>query len=150
MTKLPVWFVVLVALLVITALACGTATAEGVVAHKSITGIREGTSYTVLENRPSDEGSPFIVVDDKDLLSHFATDEEHLIISDSLAFEIESKYDRVDYYVNMAPASAPLSGTQSYKVSRAVFSQLRVGGTVKFETKQGKHIPEIKKLLEAP
>ena len=103
MRKLLVSCVVLVPILVIVGLACGTTTNEGVVAHQSITGSREGTSQTVLENRPGDDGSPFIHVNDKDLLSHFATDEEHLIISDSLAFQIESRYDRVDYFVNMAP-----------------------------------------------
>ncbi len=126
MRKLLVSCVVLVPILVIVGLACGTTTNEGVVAHQSITGSREGTSQTVLENRPGDDGSPFIHVNDKDLLSHFATDEEHLIISDSLAFQIESRYDRVDYFVNMAPASSPGSGTQPYRVSREVFNQLLV------------------------
>ena len=144
-----VLFQALVPLLVIAGLACGTTTSEGVVAHKSITGIREGTSYTVLENRPSDEGPPIIHVDDKDLLSLFAAGDEHLIIDDSLAFEIESRYDRVDYFVNMAPASSPESGTQPYKVSREVFSQLRVGETVKFKTKPGGDFPEIEKVLGA-
>ena len=150
MRKLFVSCAALVPLLVIVGLACGTTTTEGVVAHKSITGSREGTSYAVLENRPSDDGSPFIHVDDKDLLSHFATDEEHLIISDSLAFQIESRYDRADYFVNMAPASSPRSGTQPYRVSREVFNQLLVGETVKFKTKQGGDFPEITKVIGAP
>ena len=150
MRTLSIWFVILVPLLVIAGLACGTDTGEGVVAHKSITGIRKGTSYTVSENRPSDDGSSFIHVDDKDLLSHFATCEEHLIISETLAFEVESRYDMVDCYVNMAPASSPRSGTRSYRVSRDVFNQLRVGDTVKFETKQIGDLPKIVKLIGAP
>ena len=149
MRKPFVLFVALVPLLVIAGLACGTTTSEGVVDHKSITGSREGTSYTVLENRPSDDGSSSIHVEDKDLLSHFATGEEHLIISDSLAFAIESGYDRVDYFVNIDLASSSGSGTQPYRVSREVFNQLRVGDTVEFKTKQGGDFPEIEKLISA-
>ena len=149
MRKAFVPFVVLVLLLVVIGPACGTATDEGVVDHKSITGVVEGTSYTVLRNRPNDDGLPFIEAKDKDLLSHFATVEEHAIISDSLAFEIESRYDRVDYLVNIDLISIEGSGTQSYLVSREVFNQLQVGETVKFKAKQGGGIPEIDKLTGA-
>ncbi len=144
--KLFVSFVAISPLLVIGGLACGTTTSEGVVDHKSIVGYREGTSGEVLLNRPGDDG-PVIHVEDKDLLTHFATGEEHLVIGDSLAFQIESRYDRVDYIVNIDLASSAGSGTQPYKVSRTVFSQLRVGETVKFESKQGRSIPEIEKLI---
>ena len=100
MRKLFVSFVALVPLLIIIGLACGGATVEGVVSHKAITGVREEVSHTVLTNRPSDEGLPIIHVEDKDLVSRFAPDEEHAVIGDSLAFEIESRYDRMRYFLS--------------------------------------------------
>ena len=141
-------FVALVPLLVIAGLACGTTTSEGVVDHKSIAGYREEASREVLLNRPGDDG-PIIHVEDKDLLGLFATGDEHAIIGDSMAFEIESRYDRVDYIVNIDLASSAGSGTQPYRVSREVFNQLRVGDTVEFKTKQGGDFPKIEQLISA-
>ena len=150
MKKLFVFFVVLVPLLLITGIACGFVTGEGVVDHKAITGVRDGTSFEVLINCPSDDGSPIIVVSDKDLLHLFAAEEKHAIISDALVFEIESKYDRVNYVVNLAPVSSPGGGTQPYFTSWEIFNQLRVGETAKFKADGSKGIPKMEKLIGVP
>ena len=110
------WLMVLVgltlaALLVIGSLACGSDTPEGAVDHKTITGITEGAARTVLINRLNDQGLPFTVVKAQELLSHFSPDDEHLVIGDTLAFEIESWYDLVDYLVNIKLASSTETGT---------------------------------------
>ena len=149
MNRLCASYLALAFLLMISGMACQNATGEGVVAHKSITGARDGKSSTVLTNRPSDEGFPIISVDDRELRVHFANDAEHALVGDSLAFEIESRYDRVDYLVNIRLGSSAGSGTQSYRVSREVFNQLLVGEAVKFKSNQGEDLPEIRTLIES-
>lgn len=136
MHKTRVALFALALLLVIVGLACGAPSSEGVVAHKSITGSREGVSQTVLTNRPSDSGVLLIDVQDNDLRGLFAAGLEHAIISDSQAFQIESRYDEVNYVVNIRIESSGEGGTQPFITSREVFNQLRVGETVKFKTKQ--------------
>ncbi|PZC46699.1 MAG: hypothetical protein C1O27_001841 [Chloroflexi bacterium] len=148
MHKPWVTMLVLAFLLLVAGLACGTPSSEGVVAHKSITGSREGSSQTVLTNRPSDNGTPLIDVEDADLKSLFAVGEEHAFISDSLAFQIESRFDEVKYVVNIRLESSGDGGTQPYITSREVFNQLRVGETVKFKTKQEGDFPTLVEIEE--
>ncbi len=119
-------------------------------ALKSITGVRDGVSQTVLDNRPGDTGSIIIHVKAEDLLEYFQTDDEHAIIDDSLAFVIESRYDRVDYFVIIRSGSAATSETQPYTVSRSVFNRLLVGQTVEFEVNDDGEFPTIERVIATP
>ena len=116
-------------------------------ALKSIAGVRDGVSQTVLDNRPGDSGSLIIHVKAEDLLEYFQTDDEHAIIDDSLAFVIDSRYDRVEYFVIIRSGPAAASETQPYTVSRNVFNRLLVGQTVEFEVNDDGDFSAIERVI---
>ncbi|MCH8090396.1 MAG: hypothetical protein IH955_10340, partial [Chloroflexi bacterium] len=90
MRKLSYLFVMLAVLMSIVGLACGPDTSLGLVDHKTITGILEGTKYTILIYRSDEEGSPALYVKDQDLLDRITIEEVNLVIDDALALDIES------------------------------------------------------------
>ena len=93
-------------------------------------------------------------VQDEDLVSFFADGEVPVIIGDSLALEIESRYDIVKYKASIrSETNGPYHQQNTFLASREVFNQLRVGQTVKFEVKNGPVYPsrgKIGKLLAGP
>ncbi|MEE9247488.1 MAG: hypothetical protein V3U79_02175, partial [Dehalococcoidia bacterium] len=115
--------------------------------HKTITGIREGTAYTILIYRSDEEGSPALYVKDRGLLDRIPTGEVNLVIDDDLAFDIESMYEQVTYTVDLRTELATGPGTEPYKVSREIFNQLQPGALVRFKAKKDGNIPTITKLL---
>ena len=128
-------------------LACQTEDiVEGVVDHKAVTGIQDDTTYTILLNRPGD-GTPWILVKDKDYDDYFATEDENAIISESLEQYIREKYSEVNYWVNVRLPSTG-EGTQPYRASREIFNKMKVDSKVRFETSGPAELPEIIRVLE--
>ena len=149
MRKLSSLFVTLAVLTSLVGLACGTDTSRGLVDHKTITGIREGTAYTILIYRSDEEGLPALYVKDRGLLDRFSIEEANPVIDDALAFDIESMYEQVTYTVNLRTELATGPGTEPYKVSREIFNQLQPGAMVRFKAKKDGNIPAITKVLDA-
>ena len=149
MRKLSYLVVTLAVLVSIVGLACGSDTSLGLVDHKTITGILEGTKYTILIYRSDEEGSPALYVKDQDLLDRVSTEEVNLVIDDALALDIEGMYEQVTYTVNMGTNLATGPGTEPYKVSREIFNQLQPGAVVQFEAKKGGDFPTITKVLDS-
>ena len=149
MRKLSYLFVPLAVLVSIAGLACGPDTSLGLVDHKTITGILEGTKYTILIYRSDEEGSPALYVKDQDLLDRVSTEEVNLVIDDALALDIESMYEQLTYTVNMGTNLATGPGTEPYKVSREIFNQLQPGAVAQFEAKKDGNIPAITKVLDS-
>ena len=149
MRKLSYLFVTLAVLMSIVGLACGPDTSLGLVDHKTITGILEGTKYTILIYRSDEEGSPALYVKDQDLLDRITIEEVNLVIDDALALDIESMYEQVTYTVNMGTNLATGPGTEPYKVSREIFNQLQPGAVIQFKAKKDGDFPTITKILDA-
>ena len=133
----------------IVGLACGPDTSLGLVDHKTITGILEGTKYTILIYRSDEEGSPALYVKDQNLLDRITIEEVNLVIDDALALDIESVYEQVTYTVNMGTNLATGPGTEPYKVSREIFNQLQPGAVIQFKAKKDGDFPTITKILDA-
>lgn len=120
---------------------------EGFVAHKSVTGVKDNTSYTILVNRPADR-EPQILVEDEDYKARFSPDDQNAVIGESLEMEMRQKYSEISYLVNVRLTDED-EGTQPYRVSRQIFNKLRIGSRIRFRATATK-LPEIIELLEQP
>jgi len=128
--------------------ACGGGDVfERTVAHKTVTGVKDGTSYTILVNRPG-EGNPWISVKDEDYRAYFVAGVEDAVITESLEQLMLAEYSEVEYLVNVSVA-LDVSGTQPYRASREIFNRAKVGDGLRFRA-SGADVPEIVKVLEQP
>ena len=122
---------------------------EGIVDHKVITGMNGDTSYTILLNRPADNGS-WIIVKDKDY-ERFFKGEKNAFITKSIENEMK-KYSDIKYLVSIRLDSRdPINGvgkggTLAYFVSRDEFNRVKIGDKVKFEVSREKCL--IKRILQ--
>ena len=139
-------------LIVVAAVLCllvlaysGRSTAEGIVDHKAITGVKDNTSYTILMNGPGD-GEPWILLKDEDYEEYFSTGDEDAVVSESLASEMKKEYSVVNYFVNVK-VDPEEYGTQPYRASREIFNNIEVGTKVQFRWTGPTQLPEIVKLL---
>ncbi|MDN5295633.1 MAG: hypothetical protein PWP01_1143 [Methanosarcinales archaeon] len=116
---------------------------EGIVDHKAVTGVKGDTSYTILLNRPAENGS-WIIVKDKDYEMFFLKKEKNALISESVEDEMKKKYSDIKYLVSIRLDSRdPINGigkgdTLAYFVSRDEFNRVRIGDKVKFEVSREK------------
>jgi len=125
---------------------------EGVVDHKSVTGVKDDTSYTILLNRPSDEG-PWILVEDKDYEEFFSEEDRHAVINKSLEDEMKTKYSSINYLVSVRLNSEDTvnnlkeGDTLAYFVNRDDFNKVKIEDEVKFEVSRSA-IATIERFLE--
>ena len=132
-------------LLVLVYTYIGRSTAEGIVDHKAITGVKDDTSYTILMNRTSEVG-PLILLKDEDYGEYFSTGDGNVLVSESLEREVKKEYSLVNYFVNVR-VDPEGYGTQPYRVSRKIFNNIEVGTKAKFRWTGPTELPEIVELL---
>jgi hypothetical protein len=132
-------------LLVLVYTYIGRSTAEGIVDHKAITGVKDDTSYTILMNAFSD-GEAWIALKDQDYEEYFSTGDGNALVSESLEREVKKEYSVVNYFVNVK-VDPEGYGTQPYRVSREIFNNMEVGTEVKFRWTGSTQLPEIVELL---
>lgn len=143
--KVSIVVAVILCLLVLVYIYIGRSTAEGIVDHKAITGVKDDTSYTILMNRTSDVG-PLILLKDEDHGGYFSTGDGSVVVSESLEREMKGEYSVVNYFVNVE-VDPEGYGTQPYRVSREIFNNIEVGKNVKFRWTRLTELPEIVELL---
>ncbi len=130
--------------LLMTACVQGDAV-EVVVAHKTVTGVKDGMSYTILVNRPGDGGS-WISVEDAEFQDYFPPGDEYAIVTESLERLLMDKYSEVDYFVNVRPPSGE-PGTEPYRASREIFNIVKVDSELEFRASDSE-LPRITQVLE--
>lgn len=93
---------------------------EGIVDHKTITGTRDQTSYGIVVFTVA--GSHF---DDKEVRGLF---EETDIVNDTVAGQLEARYDEVFYVLSVRSND----DTMGYFVSRKDFNKVVPGSLIRF------------------
>ena len=122
---------------VIYLVAFRTVASEGVVEHKTITGTRLGTSYSIVVFTTA--GNHF---DDKDVRDLF---EETDVVNDTIAAQLEARYDEVFYVVSVRSED----DTIGYFVSRRDFNSVVPGSRIRFNIQSPDELKiSIKKVLD--
>lgn len=135
----------LLVVFILMSLGCSRSTiVEGVVAHRVLSGVKDGTSYTVLWDRFDDNGVSIIVVKDEDLEDYFPL-EGDLVVSEELEGQIQILYSEVVYQVSVRESP---EHTVGYLTSREIFNRMKLGATVEFQTSESSGAPEIVSLLD--
>ena len=143
--------VALVLVLSLAAVACGNdELLEGDVDHKTVTGVIDGTGFTILRNIPSNDPDvadprPFIQVSDQEFSGFFTTGDEHLVITAAMETELSQKYSDLRYIVHVQ-VSGVEQDTQSYYADRDIFNRIDVEVPIRFEA-SGSPRPTIHKLV---
>jgi hypothetical protein len=94
---------------------------EGVVDHKTITGAREGTSYSIVVFTSA--GNHF---DDKEVRGLF---DETNLVNDTVAYQLEARYDEVFYIVSVRSGEE----TMGFFTSRQDFNEVVPGSSIRFK-----------------
>ncbi len=139
-------FVVILLIGLVTVSCDNDKTIEGRVDHKSITGEKNGTSYTILVNNPQAEGDPLINVKDS-AYNGYLPATGSAIINQELAQKLHLDYSNVTYLVNIDDDQEK-AGTTPYLVDREIFNQIDVGSYIKFKSGEHGDFKEIKELLD--
>ena len=114
-----------------------TVSSEGVVDHKTITGTRLDTSYSIVVF--TTVGNHF---DDKDVRGLF---EETDVVNDTIAGQLEARYDEVFYVVSVRSED----DTIGYFVSRRDFNSVVPGSRIRFNIQSPDELKiSIKKVLD--
>ena len=122
---------------VIYLVAFRTVASEGVVDHKTITGTRLDTSYSIVVFTTA--GNHF---DDKDVRGLF---EEMDVVNDTIAAQLEARYDEVFYVVSVRSED----DTIGYFVSRRDFNSVVPGSRIRFNIQSPDELKiSIKKVLD--
>jgi hypothetical protein len=139
-------FIVVAALVCLPVLTCSQRhTIEGTIDHKTVTGVKDNLSYTVLINSPAD-GEGRILLMDRDYEEYFSTGDENAVVSAPLEAEMKEEYSVLNYLVNVQVGPEE-DGTRPFRASREVFNSIEVGTTVKFRWSGPTEFPEIIALL---
>ena len=126
---------------------------EGVVEWKGITGVKDNTHATIINNRPS-EGEYRILVRDKEYEGFFR-DIGNAEVNESLEDKLKADYSNLNYYVEITVDSRdPVNNLEKgcaygYSVSREDFNRVQVWDKVKYEVSRWSELPRIKKFFEA-
>ena len=119
--------------LVMLATACGgRADIRGTVDHKSITGVREDTSYTVLINSDSELSESRVLVKFDNYREDFTRNTSAVVVTDAIAAKLQSEFAEVQYFVNIR--TEPGGGTTPVQVSRAIFNSTGPGLEIRLAT----------------
>ena len=106
--------VAMVVVLTLASVACGNGEVlEGDVNHKTVPGVIESTSYTIIENRPGsdqdvDNDRPSILVSDPEFSGFFATRDGNAVIRTAMETELAQKYSSIRYIVKLHHSDAEL------------------------------------------
>ncbi len=99
---------------------------EGLIDHKTITGIRDSAQYTIALF--TDSG---VNVKDKAFNEEFSTSH---IIDEELSHRLDSYYDEVNYLASVRTED----GTIAYYTSREDFNKVNTGDTIRFRILKSK------------
>ncbi len=122
---------------VIYLVAFRTVSSEGVVDHKTITGTRLDTSYSIVVFTTA--GNHF---DDKEVRGLF---EETDVVNDTVAAQLEARYDEIFYVVSVRSED----DTIGYFVSRRDFNSVVPGSRIRFNIQSPDELKiSIKKVLD--
>ena len=113
--------------------ACGgRADIQGTVDHKSITGVREDTSYTVLINSDSELLESRVLVKFDNYREDFTRNTSAIVVTDAVAAKLQSEFSEVRYFVNVRTRAG--GGTTPVQVSRAIFNSTGPGLEIRLAT----------------
>ena len=144
--------IALVLVLSLVAVACvNEELLEGDVDHKTVAGVIDGTSFTILRNIPGNDPDvadprPFIQVSDPAFSGFFTTGDEHLVITAAMETDLNQKYSDLRYIVHVQVSGAE-QGTQSFYADRDIFNSINVEAPVRFEA-SGSPIATIDELVK--
>jgi hypothetical protein len=128
MSKLAVGFAALLILsLPMLATGCSqSATIEGVVDHKVLSGIKDTTMYALVFSAPDDDGTPANYVNDA-VQGLFPLHGE-LVVSEEVENQMGAVYSDFVYQVSVRKSP---DDTFGYLTTREIFNQMSLGATVK-------------------
>ena len=110
---------------------------EGVVGHKTLTGTRDQTSYSIVVFTTA--GNHF---DDKEVRGLF---EETDVVNDTMVYQLEARYDEVFYVVSVSSED----DTMGYFVTRKDFNRVVPGSRIRFKVQSPDELKiSIKKVLD--
>ena len=139
--KLYFWMqfpVLIIACLLVYMTVLSPVIVEGIVEHKAVTGVEGGVTYTILVNRPVENGS-WILIKDKDYGMFFSKEEKNAFIDKNMEDEMKNEYSDIKYIVSIRlNSSDPVNNlekgdTLAYFVSRDEFNRMKIGDRVKYE-----------------
>ena len=121
----------------ISLLAFRPGASEGIVDHKTITGTRQGISYSIVVFTTA--GNHF---DDKEVRGLI---EEKDTVDDTVAAQLEARYDEVFYVVSIRSED----GTMGYFVNRKDFNKVVPGSQISYSVQSSDELNiSIKKVLD--
>ena len=138
-------FVMILLLGLVTVSCSNDEIVEGRVAHKVVTGVKDGTSYTIIQNTPQEEGYPVIQAKDP-VYSGYLPSTGSAVIDQELGDKINRDYSNTTYLVNIDD-DLDKAGTTSYIVDRELFNQIDVGSYIKFKSDKHGDFREITEIL---
>lgn len=121
---------------------------EGVLDHKAVTGVKDGTSYTILLNADWE-----ISVKDEDYEKFFSENDRNAFINKSIEDEMKVEYSEINYLVSIRVSSRdPVNKieegeTLAYFATRDNFNDLWIGDKVRYKVARFK-TATIKGLVE--
>ena len=145
--------VVVIAGLLVYKLALSPVIVEGVVGHKAVEGIKGDTHSTILVSTATMNLNSEVLVLDKDY-EKFFPEKGDVFINKSLEDEMETKYDKIRYFVSVSASSRdPVNGIEkgecnSYAVDRSEFNKVQVWDEVKYEVSRWSEISTIEKFVD--
>ena len=145
--------VVVIAVLLVYKLALSPVIVEGVVGHKAVRGIEGNTHPLILVSTATTNLNPEVLVLDKDY-EEFFPENGDLFINKSLEDKMETKYDKIEYFVSIRVSSKdPINGVEKgecniYSVDRSEFNKVQVWDEVKYEVSRWYELPTIEKFVD--
>ena len=116
-----------------------SSTVEWVVDHKVLSGIKDSTQYTIVLDRPNDDGTPIRIVEDNDFRALFPLHAE-LVVSEYDEGQMRAVYSGFVYQVSLRKSP---DDTLGYLTTREIFNEMSLGATVKCQV-SGLRIVKIK------
>ena len=145
--------VVVIAGLLVYKLALSPVIVEGVVGHKAVEGIEGNTHPLILVSTATTNLNSEVLVLDKDY-EEFFPDKGDVFINKSLEDKMETKYDKIEYFVSIRVSSRdPVNGVEKgecniYSVDRSEFNKVQVWDEVKYEVSRWSEISTIEKFVD--
>ena len=117
----------------VLATACGgRADIQGTVDHKTITGVLEDTSYTVLINSDSQLLESRVLVKFDNYREDFTRNSSAIVVTDAVAARLQSEFSEVRYFVNVRTQAG--GGTTPVQVTREIFNSTGPGLEIRLAT----------------
>jgi len=120
---------VVILALPLTMAGCNQSTTiEGVVDHKVLSGVKDGTQYSVVFNAPDDDGTPLNQVMDDAFRGTFPLHGE-LVVSEDAENQMRAVYS--DFVYQVSVTTSP-DDTFGYLTTQAIFNRMSLGAAVKY------------------